>query len=46
MDQEAVDSALGTTSSKSNAKTETLTAKPIGNNKPADAPQSAIGASR
>lgn len=46
MDQEAVDSALGTTSSKTNTKAESLAAKPVGNSKPADAPQSAVGASR
>lgn len=46
MDQEAVDSALGTTASKSTAKTESLTAKPNGNNKPADAPQSAVSVGR
>jgi cytoskeletal protein CcmA (bactofilin family) len=46
MDQEAVDSALGTGASKTNAKAEPLAAKPIGNNKPADAPQSAVGANR
>jgi cytoskeletal protein CcmA (bactofilin family) len=46
MDQEAVDSALGTSSSKSNSKPDSLTAKPNTNNKPADAPHSAVGASR
>jgi cytoskeletal protein CcmA (bactofilin family) len=46
MDQEAVDSALGTSASKTTAKTESLAAKPNGNNKPAEAPQSAVSVSR
>jgi cytoskeletal protein CcmA (bactofilin family) len=46
MDQEAVDSALGTSSSKASAKPESLGAKPNSSNKSADAPQSAVGVSR
>lgn len=46
MDQEAVDKALGSNSTKSTARPESLAAKPNANNKPAEAPQSAVGLNR